>query len=205
MGGTCVIRGCVPKKLLVYGAAVRGGVPGRRRASGGTTAESLPTFSWERLIAAKTDGDRAAERHLRAHPGQRRAWRSSRAPARSPGRTRWTVTAVGRRRRPRTAAKNDPPGAGRPGVVPLDPRRGPTGSPRTRRSRLQNAAEARAGGGRGVHRRRVRGHLRRGSGSDVEHHRVPRGPAAARVRRGGAADGGEQPGGPRDRIVRDRA
>ena len=30
VGGTCVIRGCVPKKLLVYGSQVRARVRGRR-------------------------------------------------------------------------------------------------------------------------------------------------------------------------------
>ena len=30
-GGTCVIRGCVPKKLLVYASRVRRRVRGRRR------------------------------------------------------------------------------------------------------------------------------------------------------------------------------
>ena len=31
MGGTCVIRGCVPKKLLVYASHVRARDRGRRR------------------------------------------------------------------------------------------------------------------------------------------------------------------------------
>ena len=53
LGGTCVIRGCVPKKLLVYGAAFEAEF---RDAVGfgWDHGESAPTFSWERLIAAKT-------------------------------------------------------------------------------------------------------------------------------------------------------
>src|SRR5262249_61591876 len=50
VGGTCVLRGCVPKKLLVYGAQF---------ADAFTDAEGFgwtvppPNFDWPRLIAAK--------------------------------------------------------------------------------------------------------------------------------------------------------
>ena len=54
LGGTCVIRGCVPKKLLVYGASFEAEF---RDAVGfgWDHGEKMPTFSWERLISAKTD------------------------------------------------------------------------------------------------------------------------------------------------------
>jgi len=48
-GGTCVIRGCVPKKLLVYAAHFRGDL--EDAAAYGWTAEA--TFSWPTLIANK--------------------------------------------------------------------------------------------------------------------------------------------------------
>ncbi len=48
-GGTCVIRGCVPKKLLVYAAHFRDDL--EDAASYGWTAEA--TFSWPTLIANK--------------------------------------------------------------------------------------------------------------------------------------------------------
>jgi glutathione reductase (NADPH) len=52
LGGTCVIRGCVPKKLLVYGS----GFESEFRDAvgfGWDHGGSMPEFSWERLIAAK--------------------------------------------------------------------------------------------------------------------------------------------------------
>ncbi|MCH9808052.1 MAG: glutathione-disulfide reductase [Alphaproteobacteria bacterium] len=49
-GGTCVIRGCVPKKLLVY--ASRYSDAFEDAAGFGWDAEE-PTFDWPRLIAAK--------------------------------------------------------------------------------------------------------------------------------------------------------
>jgi glutathione reductase (NADPH) len=50
MGGTCVIRGCVPKKLLVYGSHVRFEI--EDAAGFGWTIPSA-TFSWPTLIANK--------------------------------------------------------------------------------------------------------------------------------------------------------
>jgi glutathione reductase (NADPH) len=50
MGGTCVARGCVPKKLLVIAAQFREAFEDAR-AFGYELAE--PSFSWPRLIAAK--------------------------------------------------------------------------------------------------------------------------------------------------------
>ncbi len=51
VGGTCVIRGCVPKKLLVY--ASRFGHEFEDAAGFGWTVPTQPTFSWPTLIANK--------------------------------------------------------------------------------------------------------------------------------------------------------
>ena len=48
-GGTCVIRGCIPKKLLVYAAHYRDDFEDARAY--GWTAQ--PEFSWPTLIANK--------------------------------------------------------------------------------------------------------------------------------------------------------
>jgi glutathione reductase (NADPH) len=50
VGGTCVIRGCIPKKLLVYAAHFREDF-GDAAGYGWTVGE--PEFSWARLIANK--------------------------------------------------------------------------------------------------------------------------------------------------------
>jgi glutathione reductase (NADPH) len=50
LGGTCVIRGCVPKKLLVYAAHFREDI---EDAAGFGCAVDGARFSWPRLIAAK--------------------------------------------------------------------------------------------------------------------------------------------------------
>ena len=51
VGGTCVIRGCVPKKLLVY--ASRFSHEFEDAAGFGWTIPTAPTFSWHTLIANK--------------------------------------------------------------------------------------------------------------------------------------------------------
>src|SRR5437868_5278816 len=50
VGGTCVLRGCVPKKLLVYGAQFADAFADA--ASFGWTVPP-PSFDWPSLIAAK--------------------------------------------------------------------------------------------------------------------------------------------------------
>ena len=50
VGGTCVIRGCVPKKLLVYAAHFREDF---EDAAGFGWSVGEPVFSWEQLIANK--------------------------------------------------------------------------------------------------------------------------------------------------------
>ncbi len=56
VGGTCVIRGCVPKKLLVYGAEF---AEAFADAAGYGWEVPPPSFDWPELIAAK---DREIER-----------------------------------------------------------------------------------------------------------------------------------------------
>ena len=51
VGGTCVIRGCVPKKLLAY--ASRFADDFEDAAGYGWTLPAKPTFSWQKLIGAK--------------------------------------------------------------------------------------------------------------------------------------------------------
>ena len=51
IGGTCVIRGCVPKKLLVYASRFPNHF--EDAAGFGWTVPEAPTFSWPDLIAAK--------------------------------------------------------------------------------------------------------------------------------------------------------
>ena len=50
-GGTCVIRGCVPKKLLMYGSAFSSDVEDARGF--GWQIETMPRHDWPALIAAK--------------------------------------------------------------------------------------------------------------------------------------------------------
>jgi glutathione reductase (NADPH) len=51
VGGTCVLRGCVPKKLLMYGGQFRDAF---EDAGGyGWTLEEMPRFDWPTLLARK--------------------------------------------------------------------------------------------------------------------------------------------------------
>jgi glutathione reductase (NADPH) len=51
IGGTCVIRGCVPKKLYVYASRFSGDF--EAAMSFGWTLPAAPKFDWTRLVAAK--------------------------------------------------------------------------------------------------------------------------------------------------------
>jgi glutathione reductase (NADPH) len=63
VGGTCVIRGCVPKKLLVYGAQFADAFAD---AAGFGWTVPLPDFDWSALIAAKDkEIDRLEEIYIR--------------------------------------------------------------------------------------------------------------------------------------------
>jgi len=53
VGGTCVIRGCVPKKIMVYGASFGGELEDARNF-GWELNENL-NFNWKKLLQKKTD------------------------------------------------------------------------------------------------------------------------------------------------------
>ncbi|GAU29051.1 hypothetical protein TSUD_278080 [Trifolium subterraneum] len=53
VGGTCVIRGCVPKKILVYGATYGGELEDARNY-GWELSENID-FNWKKLLQKKTD------------------------------------------------------------------------------------------------------------------------------------------------------
>ncbi|KAK9183393.1 hypothetical protein WN944_026545 [Citrus x changshan-huyou] len=53
VGGTCVIRGCVPKKILVYGASFGGELEDAR--SYGWEVHEKIDFDWKKLLQKKTD------------------------------------------------------------------------------------------------------------------------------------------------------
>ncbi|XP_021896952.1 glutathione reductase, cytosolic [Carica papaya] len=53
VGGTCVIRGCVPKKILVYGASFRGEIEDARNY--GWEVNENVDFNWKKLLQKKTD------------------------------------------------------------------------------------------------------------------------------------------------------
>ncbi|KAG2321387.1 hypothetical protein Bca52824_014600 [Brassica carinata] len=53
VGGTCVIRGCVPKKILVYGATYGGELEDARNY--GWEINENVDFTWKKLLQKKTD------------------------------------------------------------------------------------------------------------------------------------------------------
>uniref|UniRef100_A0A2C9UE09 Glutathione reductase n=1 Tax=Manihot esculenta TaxID=3983 RepID=A0A2C9UE09_MANES len=53
VGGTCVLRGCVPKKILVYGASFGGDIEDARNF--GWEINEKVDFNWKRLLQKKTD------------------------------------------------------------------------------------------------------------------------------------------------------
>nr|AHG97672.1 glutathione reductase [Boehmeria nivea] len=52
VGGTCVIRGCVPKKILVYGASLGGEIEDAREY--GWELNEKVDFNWKKLLHKKT-------------------------------------------------------------------------------------------------------------------------------------------------------
>lgn len=53
VGGTCVLRGCVPKKILVYGATLGGEIEDARAY--GWELNDRADFNWKKLLHKKTD------------------------------------------------------------------------------------------------------------------------------------------------------
>ncbi len=102
VGGTCVLRGCVPKKLLAYGAHFREDLEDAR-GFGWTIGES--SLDWGKLIAAK---DRELDRLNGIYIRMLRdaGSRSSTGAGRSSTRTRWRSPASGARR----STSSSPPG-----------------------------------------------------------------------------------------------
>jgi glutathione reductase (NADPH) len=52
LGGTCVLRGCVPKKLLVYGSGFKADFEDARGF--GWDVDTNPKLNWDKLLEAKT-------------------------------------------------------------------------------------------------------------------------------------------------------
>jgi glutathione reductase (NADPH) len=65
VGGTCVIRGCVPKKLLVYASRFHGEF--EDAAGFGWSFAAVPEFSWPKLIAVKDQEITRLEKAYRAN------------------------------------------------------------------------------------------------------------------------------------------
>ena len=75
MGGTCVIRGCVPKKLFVIGSHVHQEI---EDAAGFGWTIPTPTFDWRDAGRQQGQGDRPARGHLHHAMSRKPAPRSSR-------------------------------------------------------------------------------------------------------------------------------
>src|SRR3974390_1928887 len=63
VGGTCVLRGCVPKKQLVYGSHFHDDFADA--AGYGWSVPGTPAIDWSRLVATK---DREPDRLNGGHP-----------------------------------------------------------------------------------------------------------------------------------------
>ena len=81
LGGTCVIRGCVPKKLLVYASRFRGEF---EDAAGYGWTVAQPSFDWPTLIANKDREIARLEAAYGATLDESRRRKSSRAGPCSP-------------------------------------------------------------------------------------------------------------------------
>eukprot|EP00929_Paragymnodinium_shiwhaense_P000276 TRINITY_DN100517_c0_g1_i1.p1 TRINITY_DN100517_c0_g1~~TRINITY_DN100517_c0_g1_i1.p1 ORF type:complete len:631 (-),score=186.69 TRINITY_DN100517_c0_g1_i1:348-2144(-) len=55
LGGTCVIRGCVPKKLLIYGSHFREEIQDAAGYGWSLPAGTEPTLDWDKLIEHKNN------------------------------------------------------------------------------------------------------------------------------------------------------
>ena len=186
VGGTCVIRGCVPKKLLVY--ASRFADEFEDAAGYGWTVPK-PTFDWATLIANK---DREIARLEAGLYGGARARRGrDRALARGAGGPPYGVPAAsGQRIRARhiliatgAAPHMGPPIPGIEHVISSN-----------QAFHLEALPQPRAGAGRRLYRGRVRRHLQRprragDAGLSRREHpaRLRRRPARPSARRDGAA------------------
>ncbi len=134
-GGTCVIRGCVPKKLLVYAAHFR------------EDFEDAAGFGWTRGPATLRLGDADRQQRHRDRPAERHLPAAARrTPGSRPvdGRARLLdahTVEVGEQTLHGARPSSSPPAAGRPAA--RDPGRRSTASPPTRRSTCETPARAR--------------------------------------------------------------
>ena len=174
-GGTCVIRGCVPKKLLVYASRFRDDF---EDAAGFGWSVSPPSFDWPTLIANKDAEITRLEGLYRQ--GLERAGVDHPARPRRAGR---------RAHRDRAARQPQDHGAHHPGRDRRTPG-GARGAGRRARHHLQRGvpsrspAEVHRDRRRRLHRRGVRRHLQR---ARRRHHAaLPRPQDPARLRRGAA-------------------
>ena len=153
VGGTCVIRGCVPKKLFVYAIRFNDHVRDRRELR-------LAGRCQLRLADAgrqQGQGDRPARGGLRRGRSRSRASRSSATAPCSPGRNSVQLVEVG----PRADRQDHPPRDRRPSLRAGHPGRGARASPRTRRSTSKALPHSILIEGGGYIARRVRDDLRR--------------------------------------------
>ncbi len=69
VGGTCVIRGCIPKKFMVYASEVSSHL---KTAEGYGWTMGKASFDWATFLRAQGYRDRAPVRDLRHQPAERR-------------------------------------------------------------------------------------------------------------------------------------
>ncbi len=98
IGGTCVIRGCVPKKLLVYASRFADDVPRRRRVSAGASARRASIGRGSSPPRRREITRLSAALSRQSRSGGRRADRASAPIVDGPARVR---LADGRERSPR--------------------------------------------------------------------------------------------------------
>ena len=170
-GGTCVIRGCIPKKLMVYASAFSDAF---EDAAGYGWTVGTPSFDWAALVAAK-DAEIARleasyrDRLRKAGVSALRRPRHHRGPAHGAPRDRRGILRQASPRRHRR-----PPGG------PRHPRRRPEHH-LERDLRPRDPAEADRDRRRRLRRLRVRRHHERPR--DPRHPAGPRRPDPARLRR----------------------
>ena len=176
LGGTCVIRGCVPKKLLVYASRFRDDF---EDAAGFGWSVAPPSFDWPTLIANKDAEIARLEGLYRARPGARR--RDDPAGPRRAGRRAHADRAA---RQPQDHGAR--PSWWRPAGARWCPkcRAWGTPSPPTRRFISSSLPKSHPDRRRRLHRRRVRRHLQRARRRHDA--ALPRPEDPARLRRGAA-------------------
>ena len=190
-GGTCVIRGCVPKKLFVY-ASEFGHAIDDARAYGWTVGEKR--FDWKTLVANKDRGNRPAQQAL-----QQRRRGGGRDRHSEPRRGGGPAHDQNRQRRPQRHRRAHSGRDGRTSVRPRDSRQGT-------RHHIQRSVPPRGIAKedrdcrRGLHRNRVCRHFprpRRGGRTPLSRRRNP---SRFRSRSSRASDGNHAGAGRRHHL-----